>query len=196
MQVWNVLQAALWKYRTQKIAKNSPSAHYRTTLSGYIFATKTCIDNRKKFIEQHYVLQMSLQYGECRPTNGWDRFGSLGHPSKFQRVSCVGFVTAQTSLNRLNGGQPNFARCLAVSWAGTICIHFRGHLPLTEFCKVQNSLCVQFLCSPILAALLHGSRVVGGIEQRAPPVFDRAAITLGIGHILVYTVLRFLLNLL
>jgi len=25
-------------------------------------------------------------------------------------------------------GQPNFARCLAVSWAGTLCIHFRGLL--------------------------------------------------------------------
>jgi len=28
--------------------KKSSSAHHRTTLSGYIFATKACIDNRKK----------------------------------------------------------------------------------------------------------------------------------------------------
>jgi len=48
MQVWNVLHAAVWKCRTQKIAKNSPSAHHRTTSSGYIFATKACINNRKK----------------------------------------------------------------------------------------------------------------------------------------------------
>jgi len=39
MQVWNVLCAARWKCRTQKIAKNWPSGHHRTTLSGYIFAT-------------------------------------------------------------------------------------------------------------------------------------------------------------
>jgi len=32
----------------QKIAKTSPSAHHRTTLSGYIFASKARIDNRKK----------------------------------------------------------------------------------------------------------------------------------------------------
>jgi len=32
----------------QKIAKKSPSAHHRTTLSGYIFATKACINNREK----------------------------------------------------------------------------------------------------------------------------------------------------
>ena len=33
---------------TQKIAKNWSSGHHRTTLSGYIFATKAHIDNRKK----------------------------------------------------------------------------------------------------------------------------------------------------
>ena len=48
MQVWNVLHAARWKCRTQKMAKKSPSGHHRTTLSGYIFATKARIDNRKK----------------------------------------------------------------------------------------------------------------------------------------------------
>jgi len=49
MQVRNVLHAARWKCRTQQIAKKSPSGHHRTTLSGYIFATKARIDNRKKF---------------------------------------------------------------------------------------------------------------------------------------------------
>jgi len=32
----------------QKIAKKLPSAHHRTTLSGYIYTTKARIDNRKK----------------------------------------------------------------------------------------------------------------------------------------------------
>jgi len=36
------------KYRTQKSRQKSPSGHHRTTLSGYIFATKARIDNRKK----------------------------------------------------------------------------------------------------------------------------------------------------
>ena len=36
------------------------------------------------------------------------------------------FITALTSLI---GVQPNFARCLAVSWAGTLYIHFRRLLP-------------------------------------------------------------------
>ena len=38
---------------------------------------------------------------------------------------------------------------------------FGGSCPLTEFCPVQNSLYVQVMRSPILAALLHGIRVVG-----------------------------------
>jgi len=115
---------------------------------------------------------------------------SLGHPSKFQRVSRLGFVTVAAWLN---GGQPNFARCLAVPWTDTIHI-FWGSCPRTEFCHVHNSLCVQVLRSPILAALLHGTRAVGvsdilrrrtrnGITellQRAPPIFGWAVITLGI----------------
>jgi len=59
-----------------------------------------------KFVKQQYLIHTSLQYGERRPTDGGDLLASLGHPSKFQPVSRLGFVTAATSLN---GGQPNFA---------------------------------------------------------------------------------------
>ena len=110
---------------------------------------------------------MFLQYGELRPITGWDRFFSLRHLSKFQRISRLAFVTAATSLT---GGQPNFARCLAVSWPGTLYIHFRGLL--TPDAILQ-----------ILAAVLHGTPAAGvsqtlergtrnGITellQRAPP---------------------------
>ena len=95
MQVWNLLQAARWKHRTQKSRQKSPSAHHRTTFSGYIFATKACIDNRKKRVKQQYVLHMSPQYGERRPTSGWDRLTSLGYPCKFPRPSLLGSVTAR-----------------------------------------------------------------------------------------------------
>jgi len=60
---------------------------------------------------------MHSQYGELRPTNGREWFVGLGQPSKFQRVLHVGFITAATTLT---GGQPNFARFLAVSLAGTL----------------------------------------------------------------------------
>jgi len=48
MQVWNVLHGVRSKYRTQKVVRKSRSGHHRTTLSGYIFATKALIDYRKK----------------------------------------------------------------------------------------------------------------------------------------------------
>jgi len=78
---------------------------------------------------------------------------------------------------------------------GTLYIHFRGLLPLVEFCQVQDLLCVQVLRSYILAASLHGTPAVdvsqtlrrgtrNGIRelsQRAPPIFGLAANTMGIG---------------
>jgi len=68
-------------------------------------------------------------------------------------------------------------------------------LPITEFCQLQNWLCVQVLRSPILATLLHGTRAgavsqtlwrgtrnrITELSQRAPPIFGWAAIMLGIG---------------
>ena len=58
---------------------------------------------RKK---QQYLLNMSAQYDELRPTSSWDLLASLGHPSKFQRVLHLGSVTARHSSS---GRQPNFA---------------------------------------------------------------------------------------
>ena len=193
MQVRNVLHAACWKYSMQKWRKKSPSAHHCTTLSGCIFAIKACIDNQKKLVRQQYLLHMSPHYtANFDPLTSETGSGVLEHPSKFQRVSHLAFVTAATSLT---GGQPNFARCLGVFWAGTLYIHFWGLMPLTEFCSVQNSLYAQVLWSPILATLLHSTPAAGvsqtlqhgtrnGIMellQRAPPISGTAAITLGIG---------------
>ena len=134
---------------------------------------------------------MSSQCGELRPASSPDRLVNLWHPSKFQRVSRLRCCIATS----LTGGQPNFARSLAVSWAGTLYVHFWGSCPLTEFCHVQNSLCVQVLRSRILAGLLHGTPAAGlsqtlrrgtrneitEISQTAPPIFGWAAIPLGIG---------------
>jgi len=75
-------------------------------MSGYIFATKACIDNRKKLVKQQYLLHMSSQYGKLRPTSDWDLLASLGHPIKFKRVSRLSSVTARHSTS---GRQPNFA---------------------------------------------------------------------------------------
>jgi len=125
MHVWNVVHAARWKYRTQKLRKNR---HLRTVaqlfraISSQLRHVSTI---GKKPVKQQYLFHVFSQYGELQ-SYGWDLLASLGHPRKFQRVSRLGFVTAPTSLN---GSHPNFARCLAVSGAGKLFIHFRGLLP-------------------------------------------------------------------
>jgi len=106
MPVWNALHAAPWKWRTQKLAKKSPSGHHPTTLSAISSQLRHISTVGKKLVKQQYLLHMSLRYGELRRTSGWDRFVSLGHPCKFQRVLCVGSVTARHSSI---GRQPDFA---------------------------------------------------------------------------------------
>jgi len=49
------------KIQDAKIAENAPSAHHCTTLSGYIFATKAYIDNRRKTFKQ-----------QCLPTSPYN----------------------------------------------------------------------------------------------------------------------------
>jgi len=103
MQVWNVLHTARWKCRAQKIAKKSPSAHHRTTLSGYIFATKANIDNRKKnllsstisYRRPHNMVNFGLLRAEIHPivwgtSANFNRFGVLAallHGSQLVSVS-------------------------------------------------------------------------------------------------------------
>jgi len=114
------------KYRTQKIAKKLPSRHHCTILSGYMFATKVCIDSWNKNL-----------------------------------LNCITFSTSPR--NVMNFG------------------------PLTaEIFSGVRSTRVNFNGFRILAALLHSnywwaSAKLCGIEQRAPSIFCRAAITLGIG---------------
>jgi len=117
--------------------------HHRTTLSGYLRNYGTC--RQLKNLLNSNISSTCPHFGPLTADIGWRVWAP--HPSKFQLVSRHGFVSAPTSLNRR---QPNFARYLAVFWAGT----------LTEFCHMQNSLCVQVLRSPILAALLRGTRAV------------------------------------
>jgi len=55
------------------------------------------IDNRKKLVKQQHLPHMPLQYGELWHTNGLNQLASLGHSSKFQRVSHLGSITARHS---------------------------------------------------------------------------------------------------
>jgi len=112
----------------------------------------------EKLVKQRYLLQMSSQYGELRPTNGRHRLASLVHPRKFQRDSRIRFVNTPTSLT---GSQPNLARCLAVSWADASYIHLRGLLPpggILSGAKftLRPSLAFSYICSVTARHLSSG----------------------------------------
>jgi len=51
-----------------KNRQKNPSGHHRTTLSGYILATKADIDNPKKLVKQQYLVHMFPEYGALFPT--------------------------------------------------------------------------------------------------------------------------------
>jgi len=101
-----------------------------------------------------------------------------GTPANFS-----GFRVLVSLLQRRRLSEAN--QTLHDVWSSPELLHyiniFRGSCPLTEFCSVQNTLYVQVLRSHILAALQHAIPAAGELSQRAPPIFDRAAITLGIG---------------
>ena len=146
----------------------------------------------KKLVKQQYLLHIFPQYGELRPTSGWDRFGSLGTPATFNGFRVLALLTAATSFT---GGQPKFARCLPSSGLlYTIYTRSGALAPWRNFatCKIHfaSKSCVllhwQRYCTALQqqasAKLRRGARNrITELSQRAPPIFGWAAITLGIG---------------
>ena len=65
------------------IAKNSPSWHHRTTMSGHIFATKAI---RKKLLNSNIYSTCSDNMVNFGPLTAEIGSGVWGHPYKFQRV--------------------------------------------------------------------------------------------------------------
>jgi len=140
------------KIQDTKIAKKSPSAHHCTTLSGYVFATGACIDNRKK------VLSSNISF-TC--SHNMVIFGSLaaeislpvwGTPPNFNGLDVLASLLHQRRLAEVN-------QTLHDVWPSPGLVHYVYTFAglLTKFYQVQNSLCVRVLRSPIFAALLHGT---------------------------------------
>jgi len=76
--------------------KKSPSGHHRTTLSGYIFTTGIRRQSGKSLLNSNISsIRPRNMLNFAPPPSGRDRFISLGHHNKFQRVSRLSSVTAR-----------------------------------------------------------------------------------------------------
>ena len=194
MQVWNVLHMACWKCTTYKFAKNLPSLYHRTTLSGYIFATKACINNWKKLVKQQYLLNMSWQYDELLPTNRAEiGLGVWGTPANFNRFRVLASLLHWHRSTEVNQTSHNL-------WLSPGLVHyiytFRGSCSLRNSARcniyiVSKSYILLYLqhyyttleqcASGKLCGVWQGRELGSFCSWLAPPIFRRAAITLGIG---------------
>jgi len=89
--------------------------------------------------------------------------GVWSTPANFNGFHVLGFITAATSLT---GVQPNFTRCLAISWAGTPYIHFQGLLPPDGILP-----CAKFTLCPKSCILLYWQRYCMALQLQGQPKF-------------------------
>jgi len=158
------------KIQDAKNRQNSPSAHHRTTLSGCIFATEACIDNRKKLLNSNT---------SSTRTHNMANFGPLTAETSPVvwgiRANFNGFRVLASLLQRSRSPEANqtFARSLVDSWAATLYIHYGGaSAPYNGILPGAK-----FTLRPSFAFFCVGRE----LSQRVPPIFGWAAITFGIG---------------
>ena len=92
MQVWNALHAARCKCRTQKSRQKSPFWHHPTTLSGYVFATKACIDNRKNLLNSDTSSTCPhnmVNFGVLMAETCWRVWGTPAHFNGFRVLAAL-----------------------------------------------------------------------------------------------------------
>jgi len=156
MEVWNVLHVARWKYSTKKL----PKIHHLGTIAQlcrhvslqlrHISTIKENLLNRNT----SSTCPHQSPYGELRPTNGWDRFGSLGTPANFN-----GFRVLASLLQWRHSPEAN--QTLYDVWTSPGLLHyiytFGGSCPWRNFsqCKIHfaSLSCVLLYCQRYCTAL-------------------------------------------
>ena len=157
MQVWNVLHTARWRCRTQK----SPTIRYLGTIAQICRAISSHLRHVStigKLLNSNVFSACPYNMANIGPLTAEIGSGVWGTPANFN-----GFRVLASLLQRRRSPKAN--QTLHDVWPSLGLVHyvfiFGASCPLTEFCHVQNSLCIQVLHSPILAVLLHGTPAAG-----------------------------------
>ena len=145
-----MLHAVCGKYSTQKIAKISPSGHHRTTSLPVSSQLRHVSTIRKKLVKHQFCFTCLHNMANFGPLTAEIGLPVSGTPANFNFF--VSRLHYCSNVAHQRGGQPNFARSLAVSWAGTPYIHFQGLLPCNGILP-----CAIFTLCPSLAFSCIGS---------------------------------------
>jgi len=123
--------------------------HHCASLSSYVFATKAFPDSRKKnLLNSNNAISLTcphsmVNFGLLTAEISWQGWGTLVNFNRFSGLASLLHRQCLTEVNQtLHDVWPSPALVCYV-------YIFGGSLSLMEFCQVQNSHCVQVLCSPI-----------------------------------------------
>jgi len=134
--------------------KNWPSAYHRTTLLGYIFATKACVDSRKNLLNSNISSTFPdsvVNFGPLTTETGWQVWVT---PANFNGFHVLALLL-QRLLQRCRSPEAN--QTLHDIWPSPALLQSLyicgGCCPLAEFCQVQNSLCVPSLAFSYISSV-------------------------------------------
>ena len=174
------------KYRTQKGCKNWPSAHHLTTLSGYIFAIKACINNGNKNLLNTNISSTSphnmVNFNPLMAETGWRVWGT---PANFNGVNILASLLQRHRSIEVNQTLHMFGRLLGwYTFSGALAPN--GILQSAKFTLCPSlafscfgSVTVRHWSSgrqPNFAAWYskwnYGTFAPCHFQQRAPPIFQ------------------------
>jgi len=148
-----VLHAARWKYETQNLRQKSPSVHITQLCLAISSQVRNVSTVSKKLVKWQYLSMVN--FGPLTAEICWRVWGTPANFNWFRVLASLLHRRRSTEVSQT----------LHDVWPSPVLVYyiyiFWGSCPITEFCQLQNSLCIQVLHSPISAALLHGTRAVG-----------------------------------
>jgi len=143
-----------------KITQNRHLRAITPLCMSYIFATKALIDNWKKLLSSNITSRCPHNIVKFGPLTAEIGSGVWGTPANFNGFRVLALLLQRCHL--ITGGQPNLARRLSVSWAGTLFIHFRELLPPDGILPGAK-----FTLCPKSCVLLYWQRYCTALEQPA-----------------------------
>ena len=139
------------KIQDAKSRQKWPSGHHRTTCRAISSQLRHVSTIGKKLLSSNMsptCPHNMVDFGQLTAEIFWRVWCTIANFSGFRILASLVQQRRSTAVNQTLHDvwpSPGLVHYMYILW---------GFCPVTEFCHVQNSLCVQLLGSPLLAALL------------------------------------------